>query len=359
LVRFDPRRFKYIDIQPCFPQWLLSVIFKASQRQQAYNPQSLSQYIYIMRIILAPMEGLADVHLRRLITAQGGFDWVVSEFVRVVDRPYPDRVFHNTCPELRQGGRTEAGTPVRVQLLGNHLEAMAHNAQRAVALGSYGIDINFGCPSRTVNRSMGGAILLKEPDTLYRVVSAVRAALPNSVVVSAKMRLGFDDTALMLDNAAAIEAAGADELTVHARTRLQRYTPPAHWDELGRIRAHIRIPLIANGDICSVEDYHRCVAAAGTVDVMLGRGAVRLPTLANQIRANHTVATQWSAIISLLRSFWQEICLTLPPRDCVGRIKQWVNYLRQSHPEAETLWHIIREEKSSQTMNAVLTTAGQ
>jgi len=155
------------------------------------------------------MEGLADVHLRRLLTAQGGFDWVVSEFLRVVDRPYPDHVFHTLCPELMQGGRTAAGTPVRVQLLGNHLESMAINAQRAVALGSYGIDINFGCPSKTVNRSMGGAVLLKEPDTLYRVVSAVRAALPKTVVVSAKMRLGFDDTGLMLANAAAIEAPGA------------------------------------------------------------------------------------------------------------------------------------------------------
>ncbi len=307
-----------------------------------------------MRIVLAPMEGLADVHLRRLLTAQGGFDWVVSEFVRVVDRPCPDRVFQSICPELLHSGRTESGTPVRVQLLGNHLEAMAASAQRAVALGSHGIDINFGCPSKTVNRSMGGAVLLKEPDTLYRIVSAVRAALPPSVVVSAKMRLGFDDTALMLDNAAAIEAAGANELTVHARTRLQGYAPPAHWHELGRIRDHIKIPLIANGDICSVEDYHRCVAVAGTVDVMLGRGAVKLPTLARQIRANEALAMPWSTITPLLNNFWQEMCAVLPPRDCMGRVKQWVNYLRHSHPEAEILWRCIREEKSAPAMQALL-----
>jgi tRNA-dihydrouridine synthase C len=239
-------------------------------------------------------------------------------------------------------------------LLGNHLQSMAANAQRAVTLGSHGIDINFGCPSKTVNRSMGGAVLLKEPDTLYRVVSAVRAAVPRPTVVSAKMRLGFDDTALMLDNAAAIAAAGADELTVHARTKVQGYAPPAHWDELGRIRSHINIPLIANGDICSVADYHRCVAASGTVDIMLGRGAVKLPGLANQIRANQPVITQWSTISPLLNSFWQEIRNTLPPRDCVGRVKQWVNYLRQSHTEAEALWRAIREEKSPENMHALL-----
>ena len=145
-----------------------------------------------MRLILAPMEGLADVHLRRLITAQGGFDWSVSEFVRVVDQLYPARVFYNMCPELRNGGCTDSGTPVRVQLLGSEPEAMAANAVRAVALGSFGIDINFGCPSRTVNRRKGGAVMLQEPESLYRVVSAVRAAVPADVVVSAKMRLGFD-----------------------------------------------------------------------------------------------------------------------------------------------------------------------
>ncbi|MEY4642656.1 MAG: tRNA dihydrouridine(16) synthase DusC [Pseudomonadota bacterium] len=307
-----------------------------------------------MRIVLAPMEGLADVHLRRQITAQGGFDWVVSEFVRVLDHTYPDKVFHAICPELLNGGRTESGTPVRVQLLGNHLEAMASNAQRAVALGSHGIDINFGCPSKTVNRSRGGAVLLKEPDTLYRIVQAIRQALPASVVVSAKMRLGYDDTALMLDNAAAIEAGGANELTVHARTRLQRYIPPAHWDELGRIRAHIRIPLIANGDVYSVADYHRCVALSGTVDVMLGRGAVRLPTLATQIRANRAAQGQWSSTGILLNRFWQEISQARSAVDSMGRVKQWVNFLRQTHPEAEALWHVIREEKNAHKMNAVL-----
>ncbi len=315
-----------------------------------------------MRIVLAPMEGLADVHLRRIITAQGGFDWVVSEFVRVLDRLYPDKVLYGMCPELQQGGRTQSGTPVRVQLLGSIPEAMAANAIRAVELGSYGIDINFGCPSKTVNRSKGGAVMLKEPESLYRVVSAVRAALPKTVVVSAKMRLGFDDTSLMLDNAAAIESAGASELTVHARTRQQGYAPPVYWDDLGRINDHINIPLIANGDIFSVEDYHRCVTESGTTDVMLGRGAVRLPFLARQIRENqeqrqakgHTQEVPWTSITPLLSLFWQEISLTLSPKDRVGRVKQWVNYLRQIHPEAEELWRIIRLEKNSQEFDLLL-----
>ena len=185
-------------------------------------------------------------------------------------------------------------------------------------------------------------------------VEAVRAALPPTVVVSAKMRLGFDDASLMLDNAAAIEAAGASELTVHARTRRQGYAPPAHWDELGRIREHINIPLIANGDICSVADYHRCVAASGTVDVMLGRGAVRLPFLARQIRENRMPGAHWPDITRLLKQFWEQISLTLPPRDRVGRIKQWVNYLRQAHPEAEELWRVIKLEHNAAMLDELI-----
>lgn len=305
-----------------------------------------------MRLILAPMEGLADHFLRRLITAQGGFDWVVSEFVRVVDRPLPDSVFHRVCPELLNNGQTASGTPVRVQLLGNHLDAMAANAQKAIELGSFGIDLNFGCPSKTVNRSQGGAILLREPETLYRVVHAVRQALPAEVVVSAKMRLGYDDASLMVENAQAIESAGATELTVHARTKVQGYAPPAHWEQLAELAEHIRLPLIANGDIWTPEDYRRCVSIVGTEDVMLGRGAIRNPDLAARIRNTAaTDKTNWSHLAPLITQFWSEVRQVMPERYCAGRLKQWLNHLRQVHPEAEQLWQGVRGERDLERLD--------
>lgn len=297
------------------------------------------------------------MYLRRLLTAQGGFDWAVSEFVRVVDRAYPDRVFYNNCPELLNGGKTACGTPIRVQLLGSDSDAMAENARRAVELGSYGIDINFGCPSKTVNRRQGGAAMLKEPDSLYRIVNAVRSALPQQITVSAKMRLGYDDVSLMLDNACAIEAGGATEVTVHARTKRQGYAPPAHWDELARIKSVINIPLIANGDIWTVEDYHACVATSGTTDVMLGRGAVRSPDLASRIRQNQMTEVQWQVVRHLLIDFWHDIRKTMPEKDCAGRLKQWVNHLRKVHPDAEVLWHEIRTEKQCPKLERLIEAA--
>ena len=300
------------------------------------------------------MEGLAGVHLRRLLTAQGGYDWVVSEFIRVVDKLYPERVFHRICPELKTNGRTANGTPVRAQLLGSDLNAMADNAIRAVELGSFGVDLNFGCPSKTVNRRQGGAILLKEPDNLFRVVQSVRAALPKEVTLSAKMRLGFDDMNLMLENAAALEAGGATEITVHARTREQGYKPPVYWHELGLIRDHIKIPLIANGDITDVDAYQRCRAASGTEDVMIGRGAVRQPDLAMMIR-NQQEPQHWTQIRVLIDVFWLDLSRTLSPKDCLGRLKQWLNYLRQRHPEANQLFQQIRLEKDAAVVDRLLT----
>ena len=307
-----------------------------------------------VRIVLAPMEGLADVHLRRLITSRGGYDWAVTEFVRVVDKLLPDRVFKITCPELANHGHTDNGTPVRVQLLGNKPEAMAENALAAIRLGSHGIDINFGCPSKTVNKSQGGAVLLREPETLYKVVKAVRDAVPPAITVSAKMRLGFDDTVLMLDNVRAIESAGATELTVHARTRAQGYAPPAHWHELTRIRENTSMPLIANGDIWTVDDFERCTDITGTSDVMLGRGAIRHPDLARAIRDDNRQPASWHQANQLLVEFWTDIRVNMPLKYRAGRLKQWVNHLRKVHVEAELLWHQIKTVHCLDTLDLLV-----
>ena len=131
-----------------------------------------------MKIHLAPMEGLTDFHMRDVLTRIGGYDACVTEFVRVTDRLLPARTFLQACPELRMGGRTRAGTPVHLQLLGSEPEVLADNAALAAALGAPSIDLNFGCPAKTVNRHRGGAVLLDEPETVHAIVAAVRRAVP-------------------------------------------------------------------------------------------------------------------------------------------------------------------------------------
>ena len=112
------------------------------------------------RIVLAPMEGLADDVLRGVLTGAGGYDWCVTEFVRVTDTVLPHRCYTRLSPELARGARTKAGTPVRIQLLGNDPDMLAANAAHLARLNPFGIDLNFGCPTPLVVRHRGGAALL-------------------------------------------------------------------------------------------------------------------------------------------------------------------------------------------------------
>lgn len=151
-------------------------------------------------IALAPMEGLMDGHFRELLTAVGGIDHCVTEFIRITKQVYPQRVFKRFSPELayrgEQCGKTRAGTPVHVQLLGSDPQLMAENAAKVAAMGAPAIDLNFGCPAKTVNKSQGGAVLLQWPQLIHDITAAVRQAVPSHIPVSAKMRLGFKDKSL-------------------------------------------------------------------------------------------------------------------------------------------------------------------
>ncbi|WP_031570104.1 tRNA dihydrouridine(16) synthase DusC [Rheinheimera texasensis] len=306
-----------------------------------------------MRIILAPMEGVVDHLMRDMLTRIGGFDLCITEFVRVVDQLLPRRVFTRLCPELLNGGKTPAGTPVRVQLLGQEPEWLAENAARAVALGSPGVDLNFGCPAKTVNKSKGGAVLLKETDTLYRIMQAVRSAVPAEFPVTAKMRLGFDDTSLALDNARALAEAGASELTVHARTKADGYRPPAYWPWIAEIRKVISIPVIANGEIWQPADAALCREQSGSADIMLGRGALAQPNLALRIR-DGVPLLPWPDVLAMLMRYSEYEIAGDKGLYYSNRIKQWFSYLRLQYPEAEVLFQQLRLLRKSAEIVALL-----
>ena len=209
-------------------------------------------------LVLAPMEGLLDFVLRDILTRCGGIDRCVSEFIRVTNTLLPARVFQRIVPELHNGGYTLAGVPVRAQLLGSDPACLADNAGQLAALGPHGIDLNFGCPAKVVNRHGGGAALLDEPELLTRIMAAVRRAVPARMPVSAKMRLGVQDDSRAEECALALQEGGAEELVVHARTKADGYRPPAYWERIADIRAVLRIPVIANGEIWNVQDALRC-----------------------------------------------------------------------------------------------------
>ena len=306
-----------------------------------------------MKVMLAPMEGVVDHLMRDMLTRVGGFDQCVTEFVRVVDQKLPKKTFYRLCPELHNGGKTPSGVPVRVQLLGQHPKWLAENAQTAVELGSPGVDLNFGCPAKTVNKSKGGAVLLKETQTLHDIVKAVRDAVPDEIPVSAKIRLGFEDKSLAVENAVAITEAGASELVVHARTKTEGYKPPAYWDWIAKIKQHTNIPLVANGEIWSAEDAQRCQEQSECTNLMVGRGALAMPNLALCIKGRQA-PMPWPELAALLIQYSGYEIFGDKGRYYPNRIKQWCGYLKRQYPEAELLFNDIRRLTNSQDIVEVL-----
>jgi tRNA-dihydrouridine synthase C len=308
------------------------------------------------RLILAPMEGLADDILRDVLTRAGGYDWCVTEFVRVSNTVLPHSAFVRVSPELMRSSRTRAGTPVRVQLLGSDAALLAANAAHLARLEPAGIDLNFGCPTPLVNRNRGGAALLDEPELLHRIARTVREAVPASIPVTAKMRLGINDTGRALDCARALEAGGIQELVVHARTKEDGYRPPARWEWIAHIRQAVRLPVIANGEVWTTADYQAMRAVTGCIDAMLGRGAVADPLLARRIHAADSAdsTADWAIVAGMIADFWNQVQRKVLPSQSPGRLKQWLGLMRKSYPQADRLFVDLRELRTAKNVTPVL-----
>ncbi|MFY3325326.1 tRNA dihydrouridine(16) synthase DusC [Vibrio fluvialis] len=295
-----------------------------------------------MRVILGPMEGVLDHLMREMLTQINDYDFCVTEFVRVINLPLPDHVFYRLCPELKQDSRTKAGVPVKVQLLGQEPHWMAENAVRAAELGACGVDLNFGCPAKMVNQSKGGAALLQHPELIYQVIKACRDAVPSDIPVTAKIRLGWENPDDCFEIVDAVQQAGADELTVHARTKAGGYkASEIKWDYIDQIRQKTTVPLIANGEIWNYADGQACIETTGVDSLMVCRGALNVPNLGNIVKHNHS-AMPWHEVVDLLLEYSEYEVRGDKGKYYPNRVKQWFSYLRQSYPQAADLFREIR-----------------
>lgn len=297
------------------------------------------------RIMLAPMEGVVDPWIREILTSWGSIDFCVTEFIRVTTQIIPNHIFYDYAPELLTNSRTSSGTPVFVQLLGSDLNYMAENAFKAFELGAYGIDINFGCPAKTVNRHDGGSVLLKNPERVYQITQAVRKAVPDSIPVNAKVRLGYEHKEFHKEIAQAAESGGAGWLAVHARTKMDGYKPPAYWEFIKHMKNSVNIPVIANGEVWTVEDYDRCRTESECNDVMIGRGFMAEPLLAKMILGDKTMDSEKTLFELYLEKYilkYIDICPKKETGFLIGRTKQLVKLLSRNHIEFKELFESIK-----------------
>lgn len=300
-----------------------------------------------MRVLLAPMEGVLDSLVRELLGEVNEYDLCITEFLRVVDSLLPVKSFYKLCPELRNQSRTPSGTLVRVQLLGQYPQWLAENAARAVELGSCGVDLNCGCPSKTVNGSGGGATLLKDPELIYQGAKAMREAVPSHLPVTVKVRLGWDSGDRQFEIADAVQQAGATEITIHGRTKEDGYKAERiNWQAIGEIRQRLAIPVIANGEIWDWQSAQDCINVTGCDAVMIGRGALNVPNLSRVVKYNES-KMPWQDVVQLLQKYVRLEKQGDTGQYHVARIKQWLGYLRKEYQEATTLFEEIRKLKTS------------
>ena len=226
-------------------------------------------------VSLAPMAGVTDIPFRRQVKAFGG-RYCVSEMIA------SEQLAQERIDMVRRAAGAGVISPLVIQLAGREAHWMARGARLAEQAGADAIDINMGCPAKSVVSGACGSALMRDPDQALRLVEAVVGA--TALPVTLKMRLGWDDASL---NAPAIarraEDAGVRMLVIHGRTRNQFFRGVANWAAIRSIVDAVSIPVIANGDIGTAEQARTALGQSGAAGVMVGRAAQGKPWLPSAI----------------------------------------------------------------------------
>lgn len=272
-------------------------------------------------LILAPMEGVGDHCFRKAMASVGGFDEAVRDFLRVPRNAHVKslaQVYH--ADEL-------SPIPLAAQLMGSDVDLMAAMAQEIEARGARRIDLNCGCPSNTVTGRGAGSSLLKEPNFLHEVAKAIVKAV--SIPVTIKMRSGYEDISLFRENLLAAQESGVKYITLHPRTKIDGYGPPARWDLIAEAKSILKIPVVGNGDILNVADALRMLETTRCDALMIGRGSIINPFIFHQIKA-HFSKTEYKPQFEELIRYFEVYLASISPetseRMKINKMKQLLGY---------------------------------
>lgn len=244
-------------------------------RAQLAAPLQIGSVQLHSRVLQSPLSGVSDRAFRQLVRRYAPRSMLYTEMVHAAG------ICHaRELEKVMEIGPQEQ--PLSIQLFDCRPDFMAEAARKAVDEGALTIDINMGCPVNKVTRRGGGSSLLRDPATASAIVSTVAQAV--AVPVTVKTRIGWDDSAINpVEFGRQMQAAGAQMLTLHGRTRAQGYSGAARWEWIARVKAALSIPVIANGDISSVDAALRCLLETGADGVMCSRGTLGYPFLVGEI----------------------------------------------------------------------------
>lgn len=232
------------------------------------------------QLLFAPMEGITDPLYREfLLKYYNQWAYFSTDFLRLpssgtyskkhIIEHYGEHIFHNS----------EYKRKTIFQVLCSERSLISPTLDKIVDLGFEWIDLNLGCPSKTVCKHFGGSYLLSQPLVLSKILSQMRAIIKGHF--SVKMRIGYLDDSNFLQNLSVMKDCGVDSITIHARTRTQLYKGIADWTYLKMAKDHLKeeVPIIGNGDVWSLDDVKKCYHQTGVDAIMIGRGAMKAPWL--------------------------------------------------------------------------------
>ncbi|HEY9673218.1 MAG TPA: tRNA dihydrouridine synthase DusB [Waterburya sp.] len=251
------------------------LVLSPELQQRLANPLKIGSFEVKSRVLQSPLSGVTDLVFRRLVRRFAPDSMMYTEMVHASGLRYAKEL-----PKMMEVDPNEK--PISIQLFDCRPDFLAEAAQMAVEEGADTVDINMGCPVNKITKNGGGSSLLREPETAEAIVRAVVQAV--KVPVTVKTRIGWTNEEInILEFAKRMEDAGAQMITVHGRTRAQGYNGNAQWDWIRRVKEILSIPVIANGDIFSVEAALKCLEQTGADGVMCSRGTLGYPFLVGEI----------------------------------------------------------------------------
>ncbi|MGK0367539.1 MAG: tRNA-dihydrouridine synthase [Thermoproteota archaeon] len=236
-------------------------------------------------LFFAPMEGVTNpVYRQLLIDHYNEWDYFACDFLRIPSVGiYPNRhIYKHYGKDHFQKKSSQDKTIYQILTSDNALTAQS--VKQINDLGAPWLDINFGCPSKTVVKNKGGSFILSEPEILKRILTQARENFKGRL--TAKIRVGFKDDKLFEQNIKLIEDCGIDALIIHGRTREELYKGKANWSYIKKATSLLSIPVIGNGDVWNVSDIHRILDETKCHSVMIARGAMKTPWLAKLYKDN-------------------------------------------------------------------------
>ena len=294
-------------------------------------------------LALAPMQDITDLPFMRLLHQYGGPDVYYTEYFRVHSTSSLDRKI------LRSIREHETGKPVIAQMIGNEIPSMVRTAQALEALPVCAVDLNLGCPAPVVYKKCAGGGLLADPKRVDRLLGGLRAGIRGCFTV--KTRIGFDHTRDYQTILGHFCRHEIDLLTVHGRTVMEGYRSEVHYDFIKSAVDRLSCPVIANGNINSVQLARQVVEETGAAGLMIGRAAIRNPWIFQQIRDDFdglpAFVPQGRDVLEYVRRLFEAV---RPPelgdQAHVRKMKKYLNFIGTGAEPTGRFLHDIRRTDS-------------